>query len=95
MPAYAVVRIIDISDETEFDAYRGKAGPTIGAHEGKVIVGGGRKSTVEGDDDTRLVIIEFPSYEQAEAWYNSPEYTDAVQHRLGASTAQVVLAEGR
>jgi len=95
MPAYAIVRIMDIFDPAGFETYRAKAGPTIGAHNGKVIVGGGRKATLEGDDDTAVVVIEFPSYEAAEAWYNSPEYAEALKIRLGASSAQVVLAEGR
>jgi uncharacterized protein (DUF1330 family) len=95
MSAYAIVRIIDITDPATFETYKAKAGPTIGAHDGKVIVGGGRKATLEGDDDINVVIIEFPSYEAAEAWYNSPEYAEAMSHRVGAASAQVVLAEGR
>ncbi len=95
MPAYVIVRIIEITDPEGFEAYRAKAGPIVGAHGGKVIVGGGRKTTLEGDDDTAVVIIEFPSYEQAEAWYNSPEYTEAIKIREAASSAHVVLAEGR
>ena len=95
MPAYAIVRIIDITDPEGFEAYKAKAGPTVAAHGGKVIVGGGRKTTVEGDDDTAVVIIEFSSYEQAEAWYDSPEYAKAIAVREAASTAHVVLAEGR
>ncbi len=46
MPAYAIVRIMDISDPDTFETYKGLAGPTIGSHDGKVIVGGGRKDTV-------------------------------------------------
>jgi len=95
MPAYAIVRIIDISDPAGFEAYRAKAGPTLAAHHGKVIVGGGRKATLEGDDDTAVVIIEFPSYEAAQTWYNSPEYGEALKIRLAASSVQVVIAEGR
>ena len=95
MPAYAIVRIMDISDADTFETYKGMAGPSIGPHGGKVIVGGGRKDTVEGDDDTAVGIIEFPSYEQAEAWYKSPEYAAAIKVRQGASTAQVILADGR
>lgn len=95
MVAYVIVRIIDISDADEFEVYKSKAGPALASHDAKVIVGGGRKATLEGEDDTALVIIEFPSYEAAEAWYQSPEYVAAMKHRLGASSAQVVIAEGR
>ena len=95
MAAYVIVRIIDISDADAFEVYKSKAGPTLASHGAKVIVGGGRKATVEGEDDTAVVIIEFPSYEAAEAWYQSPEYVEAMKHRLGASSSQVVIAEGR
>ena len=94
MPAYAVVRIIEISDPDGFEEYKKLAGPTIGAHGGKVIVGGAsRRTTPEGEADTAMVIIEFPSFDQAEAWYGSPEYAAAVKVRESASTAQLVLVE--
>jgi uncharacterized protein (DUF1330 family) len=39
-------------------------------------VRGGQPETVEGDWKTkRVVIIEFPSVEQAKIWYDSPEYS--------------------
>ncbi len=95
MSAYAIVRITEISDPAGFETYKGLAGPTLAAHDGKVIVGGGRKTTLEGEDDTAVVIIEFASYEAALAWYNSPEYAAAIKVRAAASSAQVVIAEGR
>ncbi len=95
MVAYAIVRIIDISDADEFEVYKSKAGPTLASHNAQVIVGGGRKATLEGEDDSAVVIIEFSSYEAAQAWYQSPEYGAAMKHRLAASSAQVVIAEGR
>ena len=39
------------------------------------MVRGGRVDPKEGDWQPRhLLMLEFPSLEQAERWYNSPEY---------------------
>ena len=42
----------------------------------------------------RLVLLEFESLARAEAWYDSPAYTEARAIRQRASTGTVVLAEG-
>lgn len=40
---------------------------------------------------TRTVLIEFPSKEQAMAWYRSDEYQALAQHRLAASDGDLVM----
>jgi uncharacterized protein (DUF1330 family) len=40
------------------------------------------------------VLIEFPSLEAAEAYYNSPEYQDAKAARDGAADARFIAVEG-
>ncbi len=94
MSAYVVIRIIAISDEEGFAEYRKSAGSVIADHGGKVAAAGGRRVTVEGEEDNRLVILEFPDLEKARAWYDSPEYQAALQHRLRSATAQVTIVEG-
>jgi uncharacterized protein (DUF1330 family) len=41
-----------------------------------------------------VVVIEFPSFEAAEQFYRSPEYTAARKLREGAASAQFVAVEG-
>jgi uncharacterized protein (DUF1330 family) len=41
-----------------------------------------------------LVIIEFPSLEQAKAFYASPEYAKAKALREGAAVGQFLVVEG-
>ena len=51
--------------------------------------------TLEGQKaPARVVVIEFPSYDAAQAFYNGPEYTAARKLRAGAATMQIVAAEG-
>ena len=42
----------------------------------------------------RVVILEFESLEQVEAFYNSPEYQEAKKHREGAAEFQMMAVEG-
>ena len=62
---------------------------------GRFIARGGRSVTLEGPPArARAVIVEFPSFERAQEFYNAPEYVEARKLRAGAATAQFVLVEG-
>jgi uncharacterized protein (DUF1330 family) len=51
--------------------------------------------TLEGQEEqSRVVIVEFPSLERANAWYRSPEYQKAIAARSGCAQGQFVLVEG-
>ena len=43
---------------------------------------------------TRTVIIEFPSREQAMAWYRSDDYQALARYRTAASDADIALIQG-
>lgn len=94
MPAYLIARV-EVTDWERYRAYT-KATPTaIAAYGGKFIVRGGEITTLEGEPETRrLVIIEFPSLEQAKAFYNSPEYARAKALRAGAAVGQFIVVPG-
>jgi len=90
---YIIVRV-DVKDP---DAYARYAKATAGAAEkygAKALVRGGRHEALEGTARTRNVVMEFESYDQAHAYYHSPEYQEARQHRLGAAEGEFVLVEG-
>ena len=40
------------------------------------------------------VILEFPDLAEAHAWYDSPIYQDALQHRLKGADYRVFVIEG-
>jgi uncharacterized protein (DUF1330 family) len=49
----------------------------------------------EGDWQPRhLLMLEFPSLEQAERWYNSPEYKPLIAIREKAPRRNLLIAEG-
>jgi uncharacterized protein (DUF1330 family) len=41
-----------------------------------------------------VVVLEFPSFEQAQKWYRSPEYAPLIALRQRASRGRLVLVEG-
>jgi uncharacterized protein (DUF1330 family) len=62
---------------------------------GKFIARNGEKVTLEGETETaRVVILEFPSMELAQAFFNSPEYQQAKLLREGAAEAQFIAIDG-
>ena len=59
------------------------------------MVRGGRVDPKEGDWQPHLlVMLEFPTLEQAERWYNSPEYKPLIALRENAARTQLLIAEG-
>ena len=94
MVAYIIVRI-DVTDMEQYREYMKLTPPTIAQYGGKFIARGGELLTLEGEaEDKRVVILEFPSKEQAETWYKSPEYQSAKKVRENAATAQFVVIDG-
>jgi uncharacterized protein (DUF1330 family) len=50
---------------------------------------------LEGDWRPRtIIVVEFPSAEQAQAWYRSPEYASALAVRDEALSRNLILVEG-
>jgi uncharacterized protein (DUF1330 family) len=69
MPAY-LIAAESVHDEKMFAEYRKAVVATLAAYGGRFIVRGGKLSVLEGQwPMERLVIIEFPSRADAEAWY--------------------------
>ena len=57
---------------------------------------GGPVETLEGTKEKRrIVIIEFPSRERAQAFYHCPEYLRARKLRENAATGEMVLVDGQ
>ena len=57
--------------------YAIKATEAIGKYSGTFIVRGGKNITLEGNKSPRTVIVEFPTFKDAERCYNSDEYQEA------------------
>ena len=94
MAAY-VIGDIEVTDPTAFQEYRNRLGATIEQYGGRFVIRGGRVNSKEGDwQPHRLLMLEFPSFEQAERWYNSSEYKPLIAIREKAARTQLIIAEG-
>jgi uncharacterized protein (DUF1330 family) len=94
MKGYIIVDI-KITDPTLYEDYKKLTAATLTPFDGKFIVRGGQRQTLEGDWTTdRLVIVEFPSVEKAQQWWASDGYAPAKAIRQRASTTRMVLVEG-
>jgi uncharacterized protein (DUF1330 family) len=95
MPKGYAIALVDISDEDRYADYRSGTVASLEPYDGHFIVRGGETECVEGSWDAgRTVVIEFPSMEQARAWYHSDGYQQLAAIRREASTADIVLVEG-
>jgi uncharacterized protein (DUF1330 family) len=94
MPAYCIVDV-EVTDPAGFEEYRKLVPGTLEKYGGRFLVRGGRTETLEGDwQPKRVVVLEFPSVEQAKRWYNSEEYREPKALRFRTARANFILVEG-
>jgi len=94
MKAYVIVNV-NVKNPTRYADYVKAATPTVTAHGGHYIARGGRAEKLEGSVSVnRIVLLEFPSYDHAKGWYDSPEYQAAQAIRQSCSTGDLILVEG-
>jgi uncharacterized protein (DUF1330 family) len=94
MSAY-VIADVTVTDPATMEEYRKLLPATLAPYGGRFIVRGGAHQTVEGDwKPNRLVILEFPSLEQAKRWYDSEQYREPKAMRLRAARTNLVMVEG-
>ena len=94
MAAFVVVQE-SIENEAVFAQYRAKAPATVEAYGGKFLARGGNLEVLEGElPHKRLVILEFPTRQDAIAWYNSPEYQEILPLRLSSSKGIFAVLDG-
>ncbi|WP_280265164.1 DUF1330 domain-containing protein [Nocardia wallacei] len=93
MPAYAIAHLHDVDANAEIVEYLRRIDDTLAPFGGKFIVHGGRQCVVEGPVDGRAIVIEFPDYDAAQAWYASPEYQAILPLRTNNSDSVGILAD--
>jgi uncharacterized protein (DUF1330 family) len=90
-----VIAEVNVTDPTLYEDYKKMVPATVEKYGGRFAVRGGAVEVKEGGwKPARLVVLAFPSMEQARSWYQSPEYAPALALRLKAATAKLILVEG-
>jgi len=85
---------IDVIDPEVYGKYTAVTPGVAARHGGRFIARAGRYEAKEGSARARNVIIEFPDYASAVAFYDDPEYQKALPHALAGSEREVVIVEG-
>ena len=95
-PASAyIIANVDVTNPEQYEGYKKLSTIAMNAYGAEVCVRGGKVEVLEGDwGPARLVMLKFPSMEQARAFYNSVEYEAARKARQGASVTRMIVVEG-
>ena len=94
MKGYVVCVYKSISNEEKLKEYAVKAKAAVEKYKGKFLIRGGKSINNEGEKSPRTVVIEFPSYSEANSFYNSKEYQEAHSILKGYAKRQHQTVEG-
>ncbi len=95
MPSAYIIANVSVTDPAQYEEYKKLSTIAMQAYGAEVCVRGGRIEVVEGDwQPERLVILKFPTAEQARRFEASPEYAAARAARQGAAHMRMLLVEG-
>ena len=94
MSAYIVFTREKTIDQGEMDVYAKEAQASVAGQELKALAFYGAHEDLEGASTEGTVIFQFSSRAAAKAWYDSPLYRKAREHRFKGATYRVILVEG-
>jgi uncharacterized protein (DUF1330 family) len=83
----------DIADKDRYAEYMKGAKPWL--HGGAPKIFSDAPQVLEGNPGHgRVICVEFPTREQAEAWYNSEEYQAVIPKRQASAPGWVLIVDG-
>ena len=94
MKGYVVCVYKSIASQEKLKEYAVKAKAAVEKYKGKFLIRGGRSTSNEGDKSPRTVIIEFPSYDEANNFYNSKEYQAGWSLAKNTTKRHMQIVEG-
>lgn len=94
MAAY-IIADVDVTDPAKYEDYKKLTPGAVAKHGGRFLARGGQTLSLEGNwRPNRIVVIEFPTLEQARNFYTSVEYTAARRARAGAAKMNMIVVDG-
>jgi uncharacterized protein (DUF1330 family) len=94
MSAFWVALRESVHDPEEMKLYAEKSAGSANGHRITSRAAYGRLRMTEGEPIEGAVILEFPTFEEAEAWYYSPAYQAAVVHRFRGAKYRTFIVQG-
>lgn len=93
MPGFIIIHST-LTDPERFQEYVLASEDSVNKYQGKFVLGGLVGEVLEGQHSKkRTVIFEFPSLDNAKAWYESEEYQSVKQLRDGTGEFDFVLLD--
>jgi len=90
-----VIFDVEIRDPARYQDFMGKVKPALEAAGARYLARGGPHKVHEGDwQPRRIVLLEFPSVDAWENFYNGPVYQGLKAIRDECSSARLVAVEG-
>lgn len=85
----------EVFDQEVFAEFAPKIVEAVQAHGGRFIMRGGQSEAIEGDwTPQRIVVMEFDSFERAQAFVRSDDYTSLNELRSRCMHSKVIVVEG-
>jgi uncharacterized protein (DUF1330 family) len=94
MSSYIVFTKLKTTNQAELDVYSQKGAGTLAGHKPTPHVVYGNQTIVEGPAHEGIVVMSFATRQEAQAWYHSPAYQDAAQHRKNGAEYSVTIVDG-
>lgn len=94
MSAYVVFIRENTTDPAEMQQYAHLAPAARTGHDITRLAFYGQLEVMEGPSTEGVAILRFPDMAAAKAWYDSPAYQEARQHRLRGANYRMLLVEG-
>jgi uncharacterized protein (DUF1330 family) len=94
MTAYALAHVHSVEFGPDIVAYLERIDATLDPFGGRFLVHGNPVDEVEGGWKGDLILIEFPDFERARAWWDSPAYREIAPLRTRHMMADIVLVPG-
>ena len=95
MPAYFVAVRSRIKDPAELKIYAEKSpASAAGRSIKRLATSTNRIRSTAGAIPDGASILEFPTFEEAEAWYDSPAYRKVREHRYKGADYRAIIVEG-
>jgi uncharacterized protein (DUF1330 family) len=84
----------EVTDMEGIRPYSAAVESTFTPFGGRYVVRGGKVASLEGNPARRVIMIAFPSMEQAQAWYDSPAYREILPIRHRSANSRVFILQG-
>ncbi len=94
MPKGYIIGHVTLKDAEAYKPYAARNNELLPRFGGKFLARGGASDILEGEGHPRHVVIEFPSYADALAFYSDPEYQENMKIRQAASEGTIIVVEG-